>query len=196
MDDITKSKKSLLKSKDEKKIKLNMFVTKTLLSIIVVLAVLITSNYNSKFNLLMKEKVINSNWKFSYFNNKISSLFGKSVLANPMETQSVFYEQEKTPLIKVIDDKSKLIYDTNTNINAIQSGIVVFAGEKEGLGYTIIIQGIDECDIWYSNLINSNIKLYDYVEKGKIIGEVNNYLLIDIIKNKKHLNYEEYIKQV
>ena len=196
MDDITKSKKSLLKSKDEKKIKLNMFVTKTLLSIIVVLAVLITSNYNSKFNLLMKEKVINSNWKFSYFNNKISSLFGKSVLAIPKETQSVFYEQEKTPLIKVIDDKSKLIYDTNTNINAIQSGIVVFAGEKEGLGYTIIIQGIDECDIWYSNLINSNVKLYDYVEKGKIIGEVNNYLLIDIIKNKKHLNYEEYIKQV
>ena len=196
MDDITKSKRTLLNDKRENKKNINLFITKVLLSIIFVLTILIASNYNNKFLLLMKNRVINSNWKFSYFNNEVSKLFGKSVLTAPQKTQTVFYEEERKPTIESINDKTKIIYDSNTSINAIQSGIVVFAGEKDDLGYTVIIQGIDECDIWYSNLTNNNINLYDYVEKGQIIGEVNDYLIIDIIKNKKHLIYEEYIKQV
>lgn len=49
-------------------------------------------------------------------------------------------------------------------------GLIVFIGEKEGLGNTLIIQGIDETDYWYSNIENSNFSLYDYVSKGELLG--------------------------
>ena len=37
-------------------------------------------------------------------------------------------------------------------------------------GNTVIIQGVDGVDIWYGNLTNVSVKLYDYVEKDKLIG--------------------------
>ena len=61
----------------------------------------------------------------------------------------------------------------NEAISVIASGIVVFIGEKEDLGNTIIIQGNDGVDIWYSNITENDIKVYDYVEAGSILGSSN-----------------------
>ena len=68
-------------------------------------------------------------------------------------------------------------------------------GEKENLGYTIIVQGVDDVDIWYSNIKNSSIKLYDYIETNAVLGEVDDSLIVTIVKNNKYLGYEEYINQ-
>ena len=78
-------------------------------------------------------------------------------------------------------------------VPAIKEGMVVFVGEKEKYGKTIIISGTDGIDIWYSN-INSNVKLYDYIEKGKIVGEaIDSKIYLLFKKDKQILNYEEYI---
>ena len=47
----------------------------------------------------------------------------------------------------------------------------------------------------FINLIAfTSLKLYDYVEEGTYIGEVNNNLYLVFSKDNKYLNYEEYIK--
>ena len=79
-------------------------------------------------------------------------------------------------------------------IPSIESGIVVFIGEKENYGNTIIIQGVDGVDIWYGNTDNTNVKLYDYVEKGSMIAMTKTedlYLVFQ--KDGKFLDYKKYI---
>jgi len=48
-------------------------------------------------------------------------------------------------------------------------------------------------DFWYGNIASTSLKLYDYIEKGSLIGEVNNELYMIFSKDGKYLNYEEYI---
>ena len=75
----------------------------------------------------------------------------------------------------------------------LESGVVVYIGEKESLGHTIIVEQVDGIDTYYSN-INSNIKLYDYVEKGELLGEAkDNTLFLTFQKNGEYLDYKEFI---
>ena len=67
-------------------------------------------------------------------------------------------------------------------------------GNKEGYGNTIIIEQINGIDVWYSNITTTDIKLYDYIEKGKLIGEVVDQKLYMVFQQDgKILNYKEYI---
>ena len=59
---------------------------------------------------------------------------------------------------------------TNYNFYSLCGGIVVYIVEKEKLGNTIIIQGTDGIDYWYSNLENISVNLYDYIEKDILLG--------------------------
>ncbi len=67
--------------------------------------------------------------------------------------------------IESYKDGEVLSLSSNTLINNLTSGVVVFVGEKDDYGETVIIQGVDGVDIWYGNLTNVSVKLYDYVEK-------------------------------
>ena len=93
-------------------------------------------------------------------------------------------------ILVFLDDKNLL---TKT-ITYLESGIVVFIGKKDEYGDTIIIQQIDGIDVWYGNVTNSNIKIYDYVEKGQLLGEVvDNKLYLVFQKKGEYLNYKEYL---
>ena len=73
--------------------------------------------------------------------------------------------------------------------------MVTFVGEKENYGNTIIIEQVDGVSLWYSNIDKENVKLYDYVEKGSLLGEVKgNTLYLVYKKDDNVLNYEDYLK--
>ena len=77
---------------------------------------------------------------------------------------------------------------------ALESGIVVYIGDKDNYGHTIIIQQVNGIDLWYVGVNNSNLKLYDYIEKGSLIGEaLSNDIYLVYKKDGKVLNYEDYI---
>jgi stage IV sporulation protein FA len=59
---------------------------------------------------------------------------------------------------------------SNAKVEAVNEGIVVFAGTKEKLGKTVIIQHADGSESWYGNLGTIAVKLYDFVETGKEVG--------------------------
>ena len=79
-------------------------------------------------------------------------------------------------------------------IKMVKSGIVVFIGNKEEYGNTIIIQGMDGVDYWYSNIENVAVKLYDYVDSTNIIGNgIDNKLYVLFMRDNEVLNYEDYL---
>ncbi|WP_202080214.1 M23 family metallopeptidase [Caldalkalibacillus salinus] len=55
-------------------------------------------------------------------------------------------------------------------VEAIKEGWVTFVGEKEGLGFTIIIEHGDGEESWYAQIKDANIALHDWVQQGDVVG--------------------------
>ncbi len=90
--------------------------------------------------------------------------------------------------------KDGAVINEITTIYPFKSGIVVFIGEKEDYGNTVIIQGMDGIDYWYGNITNLGVKLYDYVETKNIIGQAkDNKLYVLFMKDNKILDYNDYL---
>lgn len=159
------------------------FLNKLCLTIVLVLVLLIFMKSNSKLKVEFFNKVYDSNISFSYF-NKIYNKYIKSE-----EIKEVFNEKLDYISIEKYLDGAKLTFNGNTLIPALASGVITFKNND-----TIIIQRIDGVDEVYANISNSNVKLYDYVNKGDILGEVNNTLYLSYKKDGVFLNYEDYIK--
>ena len=70
----------------------------------------------------------------------------------------------------------------------------VFYEQKEGYGKTVIIQQMNGVDLWYGGLKEINVKLYDYVEEGSLLGETENQNLFLVFKKEgTTLDYKEYL---
>lgn len=171
--------------------KIKPLISRILLAIIFFLISVIYTNYSDKNLLLYKEYVLTESMPFVKIKSWYEDIFGE-VLPHD-NTQMVGTSDEL--LISHIEnyhDGEALSINTNL-LNAFSSGVVVFLGEKENYGNTIIIQGIDGYDIWYGNLDNISVKLYDYIEKDTLLGEVKDKKLYLVIKkNNEYIKYEEY----
>lgn len=60
-----------------------------------------------------------------------------------------------------------------TQVEAMNEGVVQFAGVKDGLGKTVIIQHADKTESWYGNLEAINVHAYESIKKGKAVGTVS-----------------------
>ena len=110
---------------------------------------------------------------------------------------SAIYGNRLNGIVEVKKDyKEGVMLSVNKDyiVKAQNSGIVVFIGEKEGYGNSVIIQQVDGVDLMYGNLENINISLYDYIKKDEIIGDVNGKLYLVYKKEGKIIDYEEYNK--
>lgn len=59
-----------------------------------------------------------------------------------------------------------------STVEAMKGGLVIFAGKKEGLGQTVIIQHDDKSESWYGHLNSIEIKLYETIKTGNAVGTV------------------------
>ena len=60
-------------------------------------------------------------------------------------------------------------------VEAMNGGLVLEIGEKEGFGQTVVIQHPDKRKSWYGNLSSVNVTLYQYIEKGTVVGKATDY---------------------
>lgn len=126
-------------------------------------------------------------------NSWYESIFGTSIpFKDFLNTEPVFSEKlvylEKCEYL----DGLELTVSNEYLVPALDNGLVLFIGEKEGYGNVVIIENGDGINVWYGN-INSNVKLYDYVNSGELIGStINDKLYIVYEKNGTILNYEEH----
>lgn len=172
------------------------FVIKIMVCAIIFLSSLIIIKTNPNYKSTIYRYVYEDTFSFAKINNLYQKYFGNVLPFDNIapNTQLVFNETLKYNDISLYKDGAKLTVVDNYLIPVLESGIVVFIGEKENYGNTIIVQQINGVDVWYGNLGNNDIKLYDYVEKGSLLSEVKgDYMYIAFQKEGKFLDYKKYI---
>ena len=167
-------------------------LSKLLITIIVTLLCLIFIKKDFKFKTNFYKKIYEDSFDFGYVNklyqHYLGSVFPLTIFNN---TKPVFDETI------IIEDKEKYldgvkIKPKSNLIPSLKDGLIIYIGEKEEYGNTIIVSGSDGIDIWYSNISNLNVGLYDYIEKGTLLGESNELILV-YKKDGEVLDYNDYI---
>mgnify|MGYP004530472173 FL=1 len=195
LDKINKNNNNNKKEKN----RLKSFVNKLLIVIILFLANLILIKSNQKYRDFIEESIYNNNFSFAKIKNFYNKYLGGVETLDRLvnNTTEVFNETLKYNSESIYYDGVKLEVQNNYLVPILEEGMVVFIGEKENYGNTIIIQGLNGIDIWYGNMSNTSVKLYDYVEKGALLGEVkDNNLYLAYSKDNKFLNYKDYLKWI
>ena len=172
------------------------FLNRFMITVILLLSVLILIKNQKDFKNTVIEKIYTQSFQFTKAKEFYEKYFGSILSADKIipEEESVFNEKLSYNASNVYKDGVKLTVENQYLVPALESGIVVFMGEKEGYGTTVIIQQINGIDVWYANMDAKDIKMYDYVKKGTLIGQTktkNLYLVFQ--KEGKYLNYKEYI---
>ena len=168
------------------------FVTKVLITIIITLILLITFKTNEEFKEQFNKYIYNTSLPFANFKEIYDTYFWGT--KDKKDTKEVFDETLTYSNASIYEDGVKLSVTKNYLVKSIDSGIVVFIGEKDKYGKTVIVQQMNGIDVFYGN-INSNVNMYDYVEKGSLIGEViDTNLYLAFQKEGKFIDYKEYLK--
>lgn len=175
------------KNKPKKKFKIN----KILVVIVIFLSTLIMLKNNPDYQKKFYKYVFEDNISFAYINKLYNKYFG-SILPKK-NVEQVFNETLKYSSSNSYLEGVSLDVGLNYLVPNKSNGIVIFVGEKEGYGNTVIIQQSDGVDVWYSNLKEVNISLYDYINKGELIGMCDNNLYLVFKKDGVVLNYNEHI---
>ena len=171
-------------------------MTRSLLSIILIISICILIKVNDNNKVMVNKYLYEDSLKFTKINNWYQDKFGEllpkvenndDLVLNSNDLKSYKYTTYK--------DGVKIDINKGSPISLLNGGIVVFIGEKDGYGNTLILQGNDGIDYWYGNVTNMSATLYDYLEKDTLIGEAkDNYIYLVLQKDGKYINYEEYLK--
>lgn len=184
------------KNSSKKKNNIRGFANKMLILIALFLINLIAIKSNSTYRDFIYDKIYNNNFSFTkikeFYNKYLGGVETLDGIVN--NTTPVFNETLTYTSSSVYHDGVKLEVSNSYLVPVIEEGLVVFIGEKENYGDVIIVQGIDGVDIWYGNMANTSVKLYDYVDKGTFLGEVKgNSLYLVYSKDNKFLDYNNYL---
>lgn len=173
-------------------------ISRTLLAVIFVLGSIIFTNISDDNKQLYQKYVLEDSLEFTKINELYQSLFGKvDITSDKSDDAEVVFGNITYTNVEPFKNGVRLTVGMNEVVNVITSGIVVFIGEKDDLGNTIIIQGNDGVDIWYSNITDSDILVYDYVEAGSILGTSNSDdIYLTISKDGEFISYEEYMASI
>ncbi len=175
---------------------LSNLLSKFLLSIIFLMVSIILIKSNSNIKTFYQEDILTKQINFTKFNDFYTKYFGNILpdytvpsVPTQMASNTEFDYNNGTPYL----NGTKLETTENYPVPIITSGIIVFLGEKDSLGPTCIVQGIDGIDIWYSHIDTSSLNLYDYVTEGKILAPTeSNYFYLTIDSNGNYLTYDTY----
>ena len=175
---------------------LSNLLSKFLLSIIFIMVSIIIIKSNSNIKTFYQEDILTKQINFTKFNDFYTKYFGNILpdytvpsVPTQMASNTEFDYNNGTPYL----NGTKLETTENYPVPIITSGIIVFLGEKDSLGPTCIVQGIDGIDIWYSHIDTSSLNLYDYVTEGKILAPTeSNYFYLTIDSNGNYLTYDTY----
>lgn len=185
-----------IKEKLVLKPKIKIAFSKLLITIIIFLIGLICIKKDISLKNIIKENIYEKSIKFSN-NQKIYDKYFDSYLSierNSKKEEAVFNEKINYTASENYENGVKLTVEDNYLVPVIESGVIIYIGEKEKLGNTIVIEQVDGIETVYSNVSSANYKLYDYVEKGDLIGEVlSEKLILQFLKNGEYLDYQTLI---
>lgn len=177
------------------KIFIKKFINQLLICTIIFLLTIIVTNIVPSSRDYIKNNVFNNSINFFKFNKYFKNIFmPKKEEIEPVITGNI----SKIVKHDTYLDGIKLTFsNNNTNVSALNTGIIVYIGDKDNYKNLIIVQGFDGNDIWYGMISDSNYKLYDYVSKNDIIGQTIENELILVGKSKSnYINMEKYLNEI
>lgn len=183
----------------KKRIKKVSFISKLfskfLVCVVLLLGILIALKSSPSLRENLYKYVFQNHFNFAEVNTVYEKLFGSSLPLTGTEktalvsSTKIEYEDEKE-----YKDGVELTVSKGYVIPVIKSGIVVFAGEKEGYGNTVVVEQGDGIEVWYANIKEIKVSMYDYLKAGDILGEANGEkIYLVFTKEGKVLDYKKYI---
>ena len=169
MDNYEKYKKAYYKKHHLVKRKYK-FVNKLLVLGILFVGVLITVKVNPTAASWVKTHVYMDNFSFAQIENWYNKYIGGIFSSNDDEVTQVFSGTIPYTSLEPYYDGVRLKVSSGSVVESLLSGIIVSIGETEHYGNTIVVEQVDGVSVWYGNVDVSDVKLYDYVEKGQILG--------------------------
>ena len=195
-------KEKKYKKYDEKKNKTDTnffykFGLKILTIILLTIITLIVLKKYPKLKDKFYEEIYEKNISFASINHLYKNFFGNPIpFSDYFESKIKPVFHEKLTYYKSEDylDGVKLIVDKNYLIPSLESGMVIFIGDKDNYPNTVIIEQVNGINVWYSNIENINVNLYDYIDKGTLIGStISDELYLVYKKDGKILDYNDYL---
>ena len=134
---------------------------------------------------LVLDTVYQQEFQFAAVSNWFEDTIGKPFAFLPEDSitgtdQAASDSQFATPATGTImqsfvkDGQGVLIKTSNsTSVDTIKEGVVIYAGEKESHGKTVIVQHPDKSESWYAHLQEINVSLYEEIKKGTKVGKVS-----------------------
>ena len=186
----------VLKEKLVLKKSIRRLINQTLISIIILLVGLIIIRKDVSLKEKINKKIYEDNIEFIKVKNLYDKYFGELLPISNLvsKEQPVFNEKIKYLKEEKYLEGVKLTVDNNIMIPSMKDGIVVFIGEKENYGNAIVVEQTDGVDVTYGNIDSINVKLYDYVESGTLLGQAkDNYMYLVFQKEGNNLDYKQYI---
>lgn len=196
--DVNKYLKKINKNNESEENKFKKYLKYLCVRVMIVIILFLSLSIACKSSNNFKEKIHDYIYTEDISFTKIKKFYNKYLggilpLKKSVDTLEVFNEKLVYNSSSIYFDGVKLSVGSNYPVPVINEGMVTFIGEKENYGNTVIIENLDGVEIWYGNINTTSLKLYDYVEKGSLLGEVNENLYLVYSKDGKFLNYEEYL---
>ena len=177
--------------------KFSKFCSKIMVLIVVLLVCMIMLKSNADLRDKVYHVVFQKNISFAKINEIYKRYFGSSV---PLASE----KKEEASLVSAVKleysnhekykDGVKLTVADNYLVPSLDSGLIVFVGEKEGYGNTIVVQRSDSVEVWYCNIKDVNVSLYDYIKKGDSLGQANGkFIYMVFTKEGNILDYQKYL---
>ena len=170
-------------------------LSRFLLTLILLLIGMISIKQNPETKIVLKENIYEKSFPFTKMKSVYQKYFGsvfsfsKKEKIKPVSNEMVSFHK-----IESYENGIQVEVAEEAGIPILESGVVIYIGEKERLGLTIIVEQVDGTKTFYGNIENHSVKLYDYVEKGNTLGKAKgNVLYLAFQKDGKYLNYEEYL---
>jgi stage IV sporulation protein FA len=167
--------------------KKEIFIFKILASVLLFLAIAILFRNNAATFDPARDfvaKSMDTDFKFATVANWYEENFGKPLALLPFPAKdkendkSIVDKEGSIPVFsgKVLENFEKdgqgIMIETSNgaNVEVMNEGFVKFAGVKEGLGKTVIIEHLDQSQSWYANLEEIKVNVYSYIEKETVVG--------------------------
>ena len=185
MNEIDPSKYANIINKSNKKdnsSNIKKYLTNLVVRMLVVVVIIFSLAIIYKGDSSLKDNISTYFFEENISFTKIKKVYDKYLggilpIKKEENTTEVFDEKLNYSDSSIYYDGVKLSVSESYLVPSLEEGMVVFIGDKENYGKTVIIENLDGVDYWYGNITNTSLKLYDYVEKGAFVGEVNYNLL-------------------
>ena len=169
---------------------------KSLLVVILFLEALIYIRQGDDNKANFKKVVYNNSLSFAKIYNLYSKYLGDALPFKKSikdDTKVVSTEKITYSDIKKENNGYMLTVSKDFTLSALKSGIVVEKKSNEKYGNLIKIQDKEGLEITYGCIDDLEVSLYDYVEKGELLGRTSGKLYLIFEKDGTYLSYEEYL---